>query len=146
MILLYIILLTIIIGGAIYNSRHESFMCNNRYKRVRFNKNGKNTYKFLTNVKSNSNYKMYDTETKIKCRYKTQQLCGSDEPRDCLLYRNDNILRCSTTVDMTPNSTCYCNNDCCSNRCINNKCVNMIKSNFDTYGYKPSNLPNCRKK
>jgi len=146
MVVLYIILIIIILGGAIYNSRHESFMCNNRYKRVRFNKNGKDTYKFLTTVKSKNKYKINDKKTKIKCRYKTQKLCDRNEPADCLIYRNDNILRCSPTIDMTPNATCYCDEDCCSNRCSNNKCADMIKSNYDTYGYKPSKRPNCRKK
>ena len=145
MVLLYIILIIIILGGAIYNSRREHFACKNRYRRLRTDNDGKSKYKFLSTVKPISNYKIYDEHTKIACKYKEQKLCGSDEPRDCLVYRNDNILRCSTTVDMTQNATCYCDKDCCSNKCINNKCVDIVKSNFDTYGYKPSNRPRCIK-
>ena len=146
MVLLYIILIIIILGGAIYNSRRESFTGKNRYKHVRIDNNGKSKYKFLSTVKPTSKYKINDTKIKMKCKYKEQKLCGSDEPRDCLVYRNDNILRCSTTIDMTQNATCYCDEDCCSNRCINNKCFDMIKSSFDIYGYKPLDQPRCRKK
>lgn len=146
MVLLYVILIIIILGGAIYNSRRERFTGKTRYKQLRIDNNGKSKYKFLSTVKPNSNYKINDTKIKMKCKYKEQKLCGSDEPRDCLVYRNDNILRCSTTIDMTQNATCYCDEDCCSNQCINNKCFDMIKSNFDTYGYKPSTRPRCRKK
>jgi len=117
-----------------------------RLKCVRVDTDGKSTYKFLTNVKPITNYKINDTKPKLPCRYREQKLCGSDEPRECLVYRNDNILRCSTTMDMTTNATCYCDEDCCSNRCINNKCADMIKSNFDTYGYKPANRPRYKKK
>lgn len=147
MVLFYIILIIIIFGGAIYNSKHESFMCKNKYKRVRLDNNGKSTYKFLT-FKPTKKYEMNNIQTKMDCRYKKQQLCSSDDPPSCLIYRNDNILRCSDKIDMTPNSTCYCDNDCCSNECNmnNNKCVDMIKSNTDTYGYKPLNRPRCRKK
>lgn len=146
MVLLYILLIIIILGGAIYNSRRERFTCKNRYKRLRIDDNGKSKYKFLSTVKPTSNYKIYDKSNKMVCRYKEQKLCGSDESHDCLVYRNDNILRCSPTIDMTQNATCYCDEDCCSNKCINNKCANMIKSNFDEYGYKPSNTPRCKKK
>ena len=145
MVLLYILLIIIIIGGAIYNSRREHFACKNRYRRLRTDNNGKSKYKFLSTVKPTSNYKIYDKRSKMACRYIEQKLCDSDESQDCLVYRNDNILRCSTTIDMTENSTCYCDEDCCSNKCINNKCANMVKSNFDTYGYKPANRPRCRK-
>jgi hypothetical protein len=145
MVLLYILLVIIIIGGAIYNSRREHFACKNRYRRLRTDNNGKSKYKFLSTVKPTSNYKIYDKRSKMACRYIEQKLCGSHESRDCLVYRNDNILRCSSTIDMTENSTCYCDEDCCSHKCINNKCSNMVKSNFDEYGYKPANRPRCRK-
>jgi hypothetical protein len=145
MVLLNIILIIIILGGAIYNSRRERFTCKNRYKRVRVDDNGKNTYKFLTNVKI-SDYKIYDFETELKCRYKQQKLCGNEESRDCLIYRNDGILRCSTSIDMTTNAICYCDEDCCSNICINNKCADKMKPAFDVYGYKPSNRKKCPKK
>ena len=145
MVLLYILLIIIILGGAIYNSRRERFTCKNSFKRLRVDNNGKSKYMFLSTVKPISNYKIYDKSSKMACRYIEQKLCGSDESRDCLVYRNDNILRCSTTIDMTQNATCYCDEDCCSHKCINNKCANMIKSNFDDYGYKPSNRPRTNK-
>jgi len=146
MVLLYILLIIIILGGAIYNSRYERFTSAKRFKRLRFDDNGKSKYKFLAPMKSNSNYKIYDKRSKMACRYIEQKLCGSEESRDCLVYRNDNILRCSPTIDMTINATCYCDEDCCSHMCINNKCTNMVKSNFDAYGYTPSNKPRCKKK
>ena len=48
MVLLYILLIIIILGGAIYNSRRERFTCKNSFKRLRVDNNGKSKYMFLS--------------------------------------------------------------------------------------------------
>ena len=149
MFLLYILLIIIILGGAIYtsiipNHTHkppESFMGNMRYKRVRIVDNGKESYKLLTNVNPTKNYRISDetqlalNKLKKKCIYKKKIMCTFDSP-ECLINRYDNKLRCSNIVDNTKNMRCKCNSDCCGNLCKHSICVDTDPNATDTFGYK----------